>query len=158
MNPEQSLALRALILAQDVAALGTLHQGEPFVSMVPYAVLEQGRGFVIHVSRLATHTKDMLNHPAVSLLLTAPRSPEVPPQALPRVSVQGEAQRCGEDDPRYAEARAAYEGRFPEGAGLFGFGDFSLFVVVPRSLRYVGGFAQATSLSAETFAAVMGAA
>ena len=70
MEPAQARALRQLIESQQVAALATLHRDEPALSMVPYALLPQGRGFVIHVSRLATHTADMLAQPAVAMLFT----------------------------------------------------------------------------------------
>lgn len=157
MNPDQSQALRKLLGTQPVAALGTLHKGEPFVSMVPFALLPLGRGFVVHVSRLATHTKDMLTHPAVSLLVVAPPAPQVPVQALARATIQGQARQCLDTDPDYAEARRVYLARFPQSADLFGFADFSLFVVVPRSVRFVGGFAQAASITAGTLARIMSA-
>ncbi|MEJ8838338.1 HugZ family pyridoxamine 5'-phosphate oxidase [Ramlibacter sp. AN1133] len=156
MNAIQAQAMRQLLERQDVAALGTLHNGEPFVSMVPYALAPDGQGFVIHVSRLATHTKDMETHPGVSLLVMDERTPEVPPQALPRVTVQGQAQPCAPDAPLYAAAKEAYLSRFPNSQEMFGFADFSLFVIEPRSLRVVGGFAQAWSVTAADFVRFMG--
>src|SRR4051794_13388898 len=63
MNESQTEALARLLQTREIGALGTLHDGEPFVSMVPFAVLPDA-GFVIHVSRLAAHTKDMLVNPA----------------------------------------------------------------------------------------------
>jgi putative heme iron utilization protein len=155
MNANQAQALRQLLEAQDVAALGTLHNGDPFVSMVPYALVPQGRGFVIHVSRLATHTKDMENHPGVSLLVLDERSPGVPPQALARITVQGQARRCAPEEPLHAAAREAYLARFPNSEEMFGFADFSLFLIEPRALRVVGGFAQAWSVTAADYARLM---
>jgi hypothetical protein len=35
---------------------------------------------------------------------------------------------------------------------MFGFGDFSIFVILVRSARLVSGFGQAASLTAEAFA------
>jgi heme iron utilization protein len=157
MNATQAQAMRQLLERQDVAALGTLHKGEAFVSMVPYALAPGGGGFVIHVSRLATHTRDMEDHAGVSLLVMDERAPEVPPQALPRVTVQGQARPCGPDDPLHAAAREAYLARFPDSEMMFGFADFSLFVIEPRSVRVVGGFAQAWSVTAADFARFMGA-
>ncbi len=157
MKPEQADALRQLLQRQDVAALGTLHRGEPFVSMVPFALLPDGR-VVIHVSRLATHTRDMEEHAGVSLLVTDQRSADVPAQALARTTLQGEAQRCPADAAEYAQARQCYLARFPQSEDLFGFADFSLFVVRPRAVRFVGGFAQAWSVTAEAYAAAMSAA
>lgn len=146
--------MQALLRAQRIASLGTLHAGEPYVSMVPFALLAGGR-FVIHVSALAAHTKDMLEHPQVSLLVIAPPREDVPTQGLARVTVQGEATRIDDDTPEHEEAKAAYLARFPESEPMFGFGDFSLFEIAPRTIRFVGGFAQAKSLTPETFARVL---
>ncbi len=155
MTPTQADTLRQLLEQQDTAAIGTLHRGEPFVSMVPFALLPGGRGLVIHVSRLATHTNDMQLHPGVSLMVTAAREPGVPPQGLARATVQGEARFCVDGSDDYAAARAAYVTRFPESEPMFGFGDFSLVVIVPRTVRVVGGFAQAWSASVADFVAAM---
>jgi putative heme iron utilization protein len=155
MNTTQAQALRDLLTSQQVAALGTLHNDEPYVSMAPFAMLPDGQGFVIHVSGLAAHTRDMLSNPAVSLLIVAPPAPQVPAQALARATIQGQARQCEETDPDYEEAKRAYLSRFPQSIEMFSFADFSLFVIVPRSLRFVGGFAQATTITAETFARLM---
>ena len=117
--------------------------------MVPFAVLPDGGCFVIHVSTLATHTKDMQTTPNVSLLVIAPPAPDVLPQATPRLSVQGLATPIARNDPAYGEARAAYLARFPESAPMFDFSDFSVFAIEPASARFVGGFAQAISLTAD---------
>jgi len=152
MDPELSNRLRALIGSQEVAALGTLHDGEPFVSMVPYALLPEGAGFVIHVSALAAHTKDMVASPAVSLMVMAAPSPGVPPQALARVTIQGEAERIPGEVPIHEMAKRLYLERFPQSAQTFELGDFALFAIRPRQARYVGGFAQAKTVTAERLA------
>jgi putative heme iron utilization protein len=69
MNDELTVVLRELVRGRKIAALGTLHQGAPFVSMVPFALAKDG-SLIVHVSRLASHTQDMLEHPDVSLLIT----------------------------------------------------------------------------------------
>lgn len=38
---------------------------------------------------------------------------------------------------------------------MFGFGDFSLFVLEAREVRFVGGFAPAVTIDAPGFAAAM---
>jgi putative heme iron utilization protein len=125
--------------------------------MVPYALLPRGQGFVIHVSRLATHTADMLSTPAVALLVIAAPDATASPQALPRASIRGSAQQLTSDAPAYGQARALYLSRFPQSEEMFSFSDFSLFVIAVRSVRFVGGFAQARSVTAEAFASLMGA-
>jgi putative heme iron utilization protein len=144
--------LRALVESQEVAALGTLHDGEPFVSMVPFALMPEGAGFIIHVSALASHTKDMLASPAVSLLILSPADPNVPAQARARVTIQGDAVRIPADAPIHEVAKRLYLERFPQSAQTFGLGDFALFAIRPKRARYVGGFAQARTLTAETLA------
>ena len=155
MDSNQTKALRDLLQTQQIAALGTLHEGHPFVSMVPFAALRDGTGFVIHVSRLATHTNDMTSDPNVSLLVMASPTPHVPPQAVPRVTIQGQATQCAEPSQVHAEASAAYLARFPQSEEMFGFADFSLFVIQPTSVRFVGGFAQAASLSPALLASIL---
>lgn len=155
MDPELEQGLRDLLRTQRIASLGTLHQGEPYVSMVPFALLPEGAGFVIHVSGLAAHTKDMLASPRVSLLVIAPQTPETPPQAVARATIQGDATQYVESAPGHAEAKEAYLSRFPQSADMFELSDFSLFAIRPRSVRFVGGFAQAKTLTPEGLARVL---
>ncbi|MDH4234003.1 MAG: CREG family protein [Gallionella sp.] len=157
MDSSRTHTLKSLLETQQIASLGTLHKGEPAVSMVPFALLPHGQGLVIHVSQLATHTKDMLANPAVSLLVIASPASDIPAQALPRVSIQGRARQCLGTAAEYPEARHTYLSRFPQSEAMFGFADFSLFVIEVRSARLIGGFAQATSITAADFAATMGA-
>lgn len=155
MDPTESAALLTLLRSQPVASLATLHKGAPAVSMVPFALLPDGKGFVIHVSQLATHTQDMLQNPAVALLVTALLADADSPLALPRASVQGQARPCPPDSPGYGQARQAYLTKLPDAEPLFSFGDFSLFVIEPASLRWVAGFGRASSLTGERMQAVL---
>ena len=150
--------LHTLVLGRSVAALGTLHAGEPFVSMVPYALLGDESHFLIHVSALASHTRDMLAHPRVSVLVTAAEGGDIAPQALPRLSVQGDARQLTRDSEAYATARACYLERFSDAAMMFELADFSLFVIRPVSVRFVAGFGKAHSLTPEVLANVLGSA
>jgi len=147
--------LRLLLRQQTVASLGTLHRGEPYVSMVPFALDERTPAFLIHVSALSPHTRDMLEHPRVSLLVVAPDDGGRP-QARPRATIQGDAVPLDAESARHAEARALYLQRFPHAADIFALPDFSLFAIRPDSVRFIGGFAQAASLTTELFARALG--
>lgn len=151
MDTDHAQRLRALLEAQRIAALGTLQAGEPYVSMVPFAVLADGSALVIHVSRLAAHTKAMLADARVSLMVVE-RAGDVAPQELARVTIQGDAVQLEDSVPGGAQARAAYLSRFPESEMTFELADFSLFAIRPRSARFVGGFAQAKTFTAEGLA------
>lgn len=146
--------LRLLLRRQPIAALGTLHRGEPYVSMVPFVLDEAAPQFLIHVSGLSPHTRDMIEHPRVSLLVVAPDDGGRP-QARARATIQGDAAPLEAQSTRYAAARALYLQRFPEAVDTFALADFSLFAVRPASVRFIGGFAQAVSLTPEAFARVL---
>jgi len=151
VNRELTDVLRQLIHGRRTAALGTLHQGVPFVSMVPYAVARDG-SFILHVSRLATHTRDMLDNSEVSLLITESEASGKMPQALARVTVQGQAAMLDRDSEKHTDAREVYLSRFPDAAPLFEFSDFNIFVIKTISARVIAGFGQAVTITGEDFA------
>lgn len=139
-------AIRPLLERQPVAALATLHRGAPAVSMVPFALVDAAQGLAVHVSRLATHTADMLAEPQVALLVTALPGDAPTPLALPRLALQGRARACEAGSAEHAQARAAYLAKLPDAEPLFDFPDFMLFLIEPESARWVAGFGRATSL------------
>jgi putative heme iron utilization protein len=152
MPDAHASALTRLLESQPVAALGTLHHGEPSVSMVPYAVVPEGSAFVVHVSQLSPHTRDMLANDSVSLLIVAVPAPDVLPQALARVTMQGHATQLSASSAEYDPAKSAYLSRFPDSAMMFDLPDFSLFAIRPRSIRFIAGFARAMTIAPDVFA------
>lgn len=149
MDADTSTLLRGLLEQRPVAALATLHRGEPAVSMVPFVLTPGDTRFFIHVSALATHTRDMQDHPRVALLVTAEAGGEWPAQALPRVSLQADARPLPREGLDYAAARVQYLARFPEAAQTFELADFALFALQPVSARLIAGFGRAYSLAGE---------
>lgn len=155
MNPEQTQSLRRLFHGQQIASLGTLHEGEPWVSMVPFALLPDASALVIHVSQLSSHTRDMVESPRVSVLVVSPDTAGTPAQALARVTIRGRAEQCTASSPGYASAQEAYLSRFPQAADTFALPDFSLFAIRPLSIRFIAGFAQALTLTPPAFASAL---
>jgi heme iron utilization protein len=155
VNRELTVVLQQLIHGRIIAALGTLHEGVPFVSMVPYAVASDG-SFVLHVSRLAAHTQDMLDHPDVSLLITESEGSGKMPQALARVTVQGRAKMLERDSQKHIDARDVYLLRFPDAAPLFEFSDFNIVIIKPMSARIIAGFGQAITMTGDDFSTTVG--
>jgi heme iron utilization protein len=151
MTSDKTQTLQALITTQPLAALGTVQNGEPFVSMVPFAVESKTSKLIIHVSTLAAHTKHMLENSRVSLMVMAAPAHDVSAQATPRVTIQGTAAQLDKASIEYEEAKAMYVQRFPQSLDLFGFADFSLFAIAPTSARFVAGFAQAMTLTNAEF-------
>ena len=155
MKVELSEQLQRLVRERSTAALGTLRAGAPFVSMVPYAIAADGSGFLVHVSKLAAHTRDMLADTRVSLLVAEAEGDGRSSLALARVSVQGAARRIPTGSPDLLDFRTTYLARFPEAEPMFGFADFSMFLVRPESARFVAGFGQAHTLSGESLVKIL---
>jgi heme iron utilization protein len=155
MDPDASALLRHLLHERPIAALATLHRGEPATSMVPFVLSPSEMQLLIHVSALATHTRDMLEHPRVSVLVTAEVDGAVSPQALPRASFVADAVPLEFDGSAYLDARERYLARFPDAVQTFALGDFSMFALRLQSARLVAGFGRAYGLAGESLEAVL---
>lgn len=149
MEERERKHLARVIRGQRWATLATHGQGAPLASMVAYACEPDFGGFLMLLSGLSLHTRNLLTSPPASLVISEPDTGAGNPQTLARVSIQGEARPLGKDSPGYAEAKAVYEKRLSASAPLFGFEDFSLFCLVPREARFIAGFARAYTMSAE---------
>ena len=149
MNTEELAIIATLIRSQRVAALGTLRDDNPFVSMVAYAVEPDFGGLLLHLSRLAAHTRQLLAAPQSSLLICEPDDGRDDVQTLARITLVGVAAPIAAESAAYAAARACYLARLPAAAPLFDFPDFMLFRFVLDDARYVGGFARAYTLTPE---------
>lgn len=157
MDPDANALLQRLLRERPVAALATLHRGEPAVSMVPFVLSPKDAHLLIHVSALATHTRDMLEHPRVSVLVTEELDRSGSAQALPRVSLVADAELLGTESSAYAEARQEYLARFPGAAQTFELADFSMFALRLHTARLVAGFGRAYTVAGETLKALLGA-
>jgi heme oxygenase (biliverdin-IX-beta and delta-forming) len=141
--------LAHLIRTQRIAALGTLHDGAPFISMILYAVSPDFQSFYTLISRLAQHTRDILKDPRVGLMIVETDDDSQDPQQLARISITGQAVTVAPDSAEYESAKTLYFEKFPQAAFNLTLKDFSFYRITPQSVRYVAGFAQAYDLSTE---------
>lgn len=150
METTEREKLARLIRGGRWAALATYGDGVPLASMVAYACERGFAGFLLHLSRLSAHTRNLLESPSASIAISEPDTAQIhDPQMLGRVSIQGEVRPLQKNLRGYTEAKALYEKRFPDSSPLFGFGDFLLFRLVPREARFVAGFARAYTVDLE---------
>jgi putative heme iron utilization protein len=149
MKADELALVGQLIRGQRQAGLGTLADGAPFVSMVAYVAEPDFAGFLLHLSGLAPHTRQLQRDSRCSLLICEPDRPDVDDvQTLARVTLVGSAARLVRDATGYGAALKLYLDRLPAAAMLFDFADFALYRFVPTEARYVGGFARAYTLTA----------
>ena len=151
MDSQTQQLLLKLIRGQRVAALGTLRNGAPEVTLVPFAVASDCTAFYIHISRLAHHTQNIQHDARVSVMVSETDDGLRNPSSLARVSIQGEAVLVEIDSPDYDSARSTYLTKFPQAEMMFGLGDFGLYTIVPQTARFVAGFAQTFNLTLTNF-------
>jgi heme iron utilization protein len=155
-SERQQRQIHQLIHRQRWAALATVRDGVPLAGMVAYAVQTEPPGLLLHLSRLAAHTRHLLRDPRVSLVISEPDDGRPDPQTLARIIIHGSVEVLEPTAPGFDTARDCYLARLPEAAPRFGFADFLLLRLKPERARYVGGFAEARGLDAEEMQAMLG--
>lgn len=109
--------------------------GYPFATALPF-VPDERHCPVFLLSGLAEHTKNLLDNPKASLLVTAPDQPNV--LESPRMTLVGDVGRVDATP----ALRTRYVRYLPEAEQYLELGDFAFFRLVPKRVRYIGGFAQ----------------
>jgi putative heme iron utilization protein len=127
------LAPRALMQARGAAALGTLMDDAPYVSLVLVAFDTDGAPLLL-LSRLAQHTRNLLADPRCSLLFDGTAGFD-DPLTGPRLTVLGSAAVFAD-----AEARRRYVDHHPSAELYAGFSDFDLYRVTIARGHLVAGF------------------
>ena len=140
--PEPSLAEKAktLVYQGGPSTLSTMsrkHPGFPFGSVMPYGLTDEGEPTFL-ISSMAMHTRNVLNDPHATLLITqATESPN--PLGAGRISMMGEVHLVeGEDAIR--SVGASYLERNPSAENWMHFGDFKFFHLKLVDIYFVGGF------------------
>ena len=137
--PTPTHAERALTLVSnmDTGTLCTVARepaGHPYGSFVAHSV-ESGRPIFL-VSHLAEHTRNLLQDPRASLLVSEVGTGD--PLARGRVTLVGQCVELAGDD--RAKAREAHLKAHPSAAYYADFKDFSFWAMNVESIRYIGGY------------------
>jgi putative heme iron utilization protein len=140
VNPDEKRRLAALLRGQRWAALATARDNVPLATWVAVAPEDDLGGFLLHLSRLALHTRYLETNPRASLSFTESDRGTGDPQELARVSLQGYVETLRRDADGYAAARERYLACFPDAAPMFEFADFALVRFVHEAAHYVSGF------------------
>jgi len=150
MTPEDQRLLHSLLTEQRVLSLAVLVDSEPYVGLLPFAMLPGFGAALVHASRLAKHTAGLTDGAPFSLLVHAPDTPEADLQQIPRVTLLGKVRVLGKDTVDYAAARSAYLAKFPQSEQTFTLGDFNLYQLVIVTGRFVAAFGRIFNLTADT--------
>lgn len=120
--------------------------GCPHASYAPYAEDDAGR-FLIFISELALHTRNLLTDPRVSLLFIEEEHVMKQAFARKRVTYEGLAQEVHRSDPTFEtllDLMAERQGSIVD--MLRTLKDFHLFHITPEKAIYVRGFGEAFTL------------
>lgn len=143
MNP--GAAARAYLRRHYGGFLSTLSArlaGYPFGSVAPYVLDHEARPLFL-ISRLAEHTRNIDADARASLLVNDSGADL---QAGARLTLVGDAARLSHG----AESlQARYLSYYPDAARLVALGDFALYRLEPRELRWIGGFGDIRWIPAE---------
>ena len=148
-------SLRELLITQRTAALAVQPLADfsapslpaPGLSFVPWAWCSDFSCLVIHVSGLASHTRAMQAHPAISLMMVASEVPGQGVHALERISIASITSTPPRESALWQALKSSYLARFPEAEAMTMLGDFRFIYITPSSGRHVAGFGAAREVS-----------
>lgn len=137
MKPTPAIALHLLHRAVSgaLATQASHMPGYPFATALPFVPDERHRP-VFLLSALAEHTRNLVADPRASFLLTDPDGLDVLDAA--RMTIVGDAIRL-DPTPELVARFVRYQ---PQAEQYLALGDFSFHALVPKRVRYIGGFAQ----------------
>jgi len=139
---------RSLLRRSRQGALATLMRGsgDPYCSLVNVASHCDGSPILL-ISRLALHTRNLLDDPRVSLMLD--ERAEGDPLEGARIMLAGRAEQAGDTDE--AVLRRRYLNAHPSAEVFVNFKDFSFFRIQPSTAHMVAGFGRIVDLTPDRF-------
>src|SRR5258705_11092285 len=139
---------RSLLRRSRQGALATLMtgSGDPYCSLVNVASFADGSPILL-ISRLAIHTKNILDDSRVSLMLDERVAGD--PLEGARMMLAGKAEEASGDD--VAALRRRYLNVHPSAEAFVDFKDFSFFRIRPAGLHLVAGFGRIIDLKPAQF-------
>lgn len=156
MQPQQVEILRSLLVEQRVLSLAVVVENHPVIGLLPFAVAADGRALIVHASRLARHTRGLVDGAPFDALVHQPDIGDVDPLQVRRVTLRGLVRTVAGDDALRAAARAPYLEKFPAAEPITALGDFAFFRLEVAGGRLVSGFGGAVNLAAHTLPALLG--
>ena len=139
-----------LVRSVRVGVLITMSGDRPLGSHVPFLIGDNWTQMFIHISQLASHTKNLAHDRRIALFLAEPDRPEKNPMALKRINLQGEAQPLPPTSKDYETIKQQYLECFPQSAMTFQLPDFQLWSLLMTSAHFVAGFGRAFHAQCDT--------
>ena len=150
---DPSRLARSLLRRSRQGALATLMagSGDPYCSLVNLASHPDASPILL-ISRLALHTRNILDDDRVSLMLD--EWAEGDPLEGARIMLAGRAEQAGEGQAELLRRR--YLSAHPSAEAFVEFKDFSFFRIRPSGAHLVAGFGRIVDLKPERFLTEIG--
>lgn len=148
-TPEE--ACKVLLSSMSSLQMATVGaDGEPHCGYTPF--IRSGSDFIIFVSQLSLHTRDLLENRVMSLMLIADEQSSKQIFARTRVSFTCNAEVIGTDDDEYVLLLDAYQEKQGSTVKMLRqLPDFVLFRLRPFKGQFVQGFGKAFALGGANF-------
>jgi len=152
-NEQEVLA--SLLLEMGWVSLSTCRDNRPVGSQVAVVPDVKPGSYLLHLSKLASHTRNLLANPHASLVMARHWGPaDLDPQSLPRVSITGTTDVIDRGCSDFKMARARYLTGFPAADIQFGLDDFHLFRFEGNILRFIAGVGRIHQIQSSELAAL----
>ncbi len=139
--------LKATMRTLQLATVGD--DGVPHCGYTPY--ISDKQEFIIYVSQLALHTRDMLSNGQASVMLIADEQDSKQIFARSRLSLQVRVAPINPSDDQYSALLDSYEAKHGKMVSLLRqLPDFVLMRLTPVSGQFVMGFGKAYRLEGES--------
>lgn len=149
MDSETQRSLARLIRSTRLAALATLRDGLPQVSLVAFAPAADFSAFYLHLHRLSPHSIDLQKESRLALLIAEPDDGREDLQTLLRISFRGSAEIIELGAPGYTLAKKWYLERFPGAEKAFSQPEFNLWRVSPKGASFTTASGYTFNLTVE---------
>jgi hypothetical protein len=155
VQTEQTALLRALVHEQRVLSLAVLAEGQPVIGLLPFALAADGAALVVHASRLARHTRGLVEGAPFDALINEPDVTAGDPLQVRRVTLRGTVRTLANHPGRHAAARSDYLTKFPAAERVTALGDFAFYRLEIAGGRLVSGFGGAVNLRGDALPALL---
>ena len=139
-------AIRDLLDEQRVLSLAVIVDGVPYAGLLPFVVLPEYAGVMVHASRLSKHTKGLGGDARAGVLLHEQYAPGKDALQIKRATFECTVHPLERKGEEWIEGRGWYLERFPDSRITFNLGDFTLYRLEFRQGLYVGGFGRAVEI------------
>jgi putative heme iron utilization protein len=139
-------AIRDLLDEQRVLSLAVIADGVPYAGLLPFVVLPEYAGVMVHASRLSKHTKGLGDGARAGVLLHEQYAPGKDALQIKRATFECVVRPLERKSDEWIEGRGWYLERFPDSRITFNLGDFTLYRLEFQQGLYVGGFGRAVDI------------